>query len=218
MFSNSLLIAWRNLIRRKAFSGINVFGLALGMATCLVIMLFVHNEWSYDRYNQKANHMVRVVFKGSIQGEKMAEAHVMPPVAQTLRADFPEVQQANRLRNYGTPRVNYGNKSFRENKFAFVDSNFFQLFTLPFVQGDAKTALLQPNTIVISRAVAQQYFGSANPMGKLLYFKDFNTSLKVTGVIENVPANSHFYFDLFASMATFPDAKAPSWMTWEFYT
>jgi len=218
MFKSYLKIALRNLRRNKAFSAINIFGLAIGMATCLVIMLFISNEWSYDRYNKKADRIVRVVFQGSIQGEKMAEAHVMPPVAQTLRADYPEVREATRLRHYGTPRVTYKDKSFRDNAFAFVDSNFFQVFTLPFLQGDPKTALVAPNTIVISQAVAQQYFGSANPMGKVLFFKDYNTSLKITGVIDQVPANSHFYFDIFASMASFPEAKSPSWMTSEFYT
>jgi len=218
MFKSYFKIAFRNLGRNKAFSAINIFGLAIGMATCLVIMLFISHEWSYDRYNKKADRIVRVVFQGSIQGEKMAEAHVMPPVAQTLRADYPEVQEATRLRNYGTPRITYKDKSFRENAFAFVDSNFFQVFTLPFLQGDPRTALVEPNTIVISREVAQKYFGSANPMGKILFFKDYNTSLKITGVIDQVPANSHFYFDIFASMASFPEAKSPSWMTSEFYT
>jgi len=218
MLKNYLKIAFRNLRRNKAFSAINIFGLAIGMATCLVILLFISNELSYDRYNTKADRIVRVVFQGSIQGEKMAEAHVMPPVAQTLRADYPEVQEATRLRNYGTPRVTYKDKSFRENAFAFVDSNFFQVFTLPFLQGDPRTALAEPNTIVISQTVAQKYFGSANPMGKILFFKDYNTSLKITGVIEQVPVNSHFDFDIFASMASFPEAKSPSWMISEFYT
>jgi putative ABC transport system permease protein len=218
MFRNYLIIALRNLKRHKAFSAINIFGLALGMATCLVIMLFVHEEWSYDRFNKKADRIVRVIFRGSIQGENMEEAHVMPPVAQALRADYPEVQETTRLRQYGSPRIVYGSKSFRESPFAFVDSNFFQVFTLPFVQGDPKTALMQPNSIVITREVAQKFFGQEDPMGKVLFFKDFNISLKVTGVIEPVPSNSHFKFDIFASMSTFPDAKAPSWMTSEFYT
>lgn len=137
----------------------------------------------------------------------MEEAHVMPPVAQTLRADYPEVLAATRLRNYGSPRIIYGGKSFRENAFAFVDSNFFQVFTLPFIQGNPKTALTEPNSIVISREVARKFFGKADPMGKVLYFKDYNTSLKITGVIDQVPANSHFHFDIFASMASFPRPK-----------
>jgi len=218
MLKSYLKIAFRNLWRHKAFSAINILGLAIGIATCLVIMLFVGHELSYDRFNEKADRTVRVIFRGSIQGEKMEEAHVMPPVAQTLRADYPEVQEATRLRQYGSPRIVYGSKSFRENAFAFVDSNFFQVFTLPFVQGNPKTALIQPNSIVISEEVARTFFGPANPMGKVLYFKDFNTSLKITGIIKAVPANSHFHFDIFASMSSFPEAKSSSFMTSEFYT
>ncbi|RDC65568.1 ABC transporter permease [Adhaeribacter pallidiroseus] len=218
MFRNYFIIALRNLRRHKAFSAINISGLALGMATCLLILLFVQHEYSYDRFNTKANRIVRVIFRGSIQGDNMEEAHVMPPVAQTLLADYPEVQEATRLRQYGSPRIVYGNKSFRENAFAFVDANFFQVFTLPFVQGDPKTALIQPNSIVISQEVARKFFGTADPMGKVLFFKDFNASLKVTGVIAKMPANAHFHFDVFASMASFPDAKSPSWMISEFYT
>src|SRR4028119_1747551 len=125
MFINYFKIAIRNLWRNKAFSAINIFGLAIGIATCLIIMLFVQNELSYDRFNQKADQIVRVIFKGSVQGQKMKEANVMPPVAQTLKADYPEVLDATRLRDYGRPRIIYGDKSFRDDAFAFVDSNFF---------------------------------------------------------------------------------------------
>jgi len=112
-------------------------------------MLFIQNELSYDRFNKKADRIVRVVFKGSVQGEKMKEANVMPPVAQTLLADYPEVQEATRLHSAGSPIVEYGNKLFKEDRVAFADSNFFGVFTLPFLEGDMKTALLEPNTVVI---------------------------------------------------------------------
>src|SRR3954469_9499016 len=112
MLQNYIKIAWRNLIRNKTFSAINIIGLAIGIATCLMIMLFVMNELSYDRYNEKADRMVAVSFHGNIQGNRMNEATVMPPVAQTLKADFPEVEASTRLRNYGTPRLIYGNKTF----------------------------------------------------------------------------------------------------------
>lgn len=218
MFRNYLTIALRNLWRNKAFSAINISGLAIGIATCLIIMLFVQNELSYDRYNEKADRMVRVVFRGLVQGQKMNEAMVMPPTAQTLKADYPEVLEATRLRPYGSPRVTYGDKTFREGTFAYVDSNFFQVFTLPFLHGDKKTALVQPNTVVVTRAMADKYFGKEDPIGKVLNFKDWNTTYKITGVIDQVPANSHFHFDLFASMASLPEAKVPSWMTSEFHT
>src|SRR5947209_18411201 len=172
MLKNYIKIAWRNLIRNKTFSAINLIGLAIGIATCLMIMLFVMNELSYDRYNEKADRMVTVSFQGNVQGEKMNEGTVMPPVAQTLKADFPEVEAATRLRNYGTPKLIYKNRTFREDAFAFVDSNFFQVFTLPLVEGNAKTALLEPGTIIVTRAIAHKYFGNDEPIGKIITFKD----------------------------------------------
>ena len=219
MIKNYLKIAWRNLTRNKTFSAINIFGLAIGIATCLIIMLFVNNELSYDRYNKKANRMVRVYFQGNVQGEKMKESNVMPPVAQTLKKDFPEVEEATRLRNYGTPKLVYANKTFKEDRFAFVDSNFFQVFTLPLIEGDAKTALLEPNCIVITKDVANKYFGNEDAIGKIISFKDGkNAPCKVTGVIEKVPLNSHFQFEIFASMASLPESREATWMSSNFYT
>ena len=219
MIKNYFKIAWRNLWRNKGFSAINIFGLAIGIASCLIIMLFVQNELGYDRYNKKADRIVRVSFQGMVQGEKMNESTVMPPVAQTLKAEFPEVQAATRIRDYGTPRLIYGNKSFKEDAFAFVDSNFFQVFTLPLLDGDAKTALIEPNTIVITKALAYKYFGKEDPMGKVISFKDGkNAACKVTGVIDKVPVNSHFHFELFASMASLPESREPTWMSSNFYT
>ena len=219
MINNFSKVAFRNLSRNKTFSAINILGLAIGIATCLIIMLFVNNELGYDRYNQKASRMVRVYFQGNVQGEKMKESNVMPPVAQTLKKDFPEVQEATRLRDFGTPKLVYGNKTFREDALAFVDSNFFDVFTLPLIEGDAKTALLEPNSMVVTKAIAQKYFGNEDPIGKLIAFKDGNnTACKVTGVIDKVPQNSHFHFELFASMAGLPESKEASWMNSNFYT
>ena len=219
MIKNYLKIAFRNLWRNKGFSVINIFGLAIGIATCLIIMLFVNNELSYDRFNKKANDIVRVSFRGNVQGQKMNEATVMAPVAQTLKTDFPEVKEATRIRDYGTPKLMYADKSFREDELAYVDSNFFQVFTLPLLQGDAATALREPNTVVITKALAQKYFGKEDPMGKVISFKDEkNAPCKVTGVIGKVPANSHFHFDLFASMSGLPESREANWMSSNFYT
>ena len=218
MLTNYVKIAWRNLVRNKAFSAINIVGLALGLATCLLISLFILDELSYDRFNEKSDRIVRVVFRGSMQGGKMNEAHVMPPVGPTLKADYPEVEEATRLRMAGSPFITYGDKTFRDETMAYVDSSFFQVFTLPLIAGDAKTALTRPNTAVITQALARKFFGEEDPIGKVLAIKSWNTAYQVTGVIAEVPTNSHFHFDMFASMASLPDAKSPSWMTSEFFT
>ncbi|MEP7110137.1 MAG: ABC transporter permease [Ferruginibacter sp.] len=219
MIRNYLKIAFRNLWGNKAFSAINIFGLAIGIASCLIIMLFVQNELGFDRFNKKADRIVRVSFRGSAAGETFNEASVMPPVAQTMKSDFPEVREATRIRDYGKPRLLYGAKSFKEDAFAFVDSNFFQVFTLPIIEGDAKTALLEPNSIVITKALAHKYFGNEAPIGKIISFRDGrNPPCKVTGVIDKVPVNSHFHFEIFASMSGLPESKEPTWMSSNFYT
>jgi putative ABC transport system permease protein len=218
MIRNQFIIAFRNLLRNKSFTAINIFGLATGITTCLLILLFVRNELSYDRFNKKADQMVRVVFRGTIQGEKMKEAMVMPPTAQTLKKDYPEVLEATRLRKFDNPRVTYREKTFKENSFAYADSNFFQVFTLPFIKGDSKNALREPNSVVISEKVAKKYFGNEDPMGKVLEFKDLNTSFKITGIMYNMPLNSHFHFDIFGSMTSLSESREPSWMTSEYYT
>nr|WP_293836332.1 ABC transporter permease [uncultured Arsenicibacter sp.] len=218
MFLNYIKIAWRNLIRNRTFSAINIVGLAIGLATCLLISLYVLDELSYDRFHAKADRIVRVIFRGSSSGGRINESTVMPPVAQTLRRDYPEVLEATRLRDAGSPLISYGSKTFKESSIAFVDSNFTQVFTLPFVEGDPKTALIQPNTAVISETMARKYFGSANPMGHILTIKSWNTSLKITGVMQDIPANSHFHKDMLIAMAGNQEARSPSWMMSEYYT
>jgi len=219
MIKNYFKIAFRNLWRNKGFSAINILGLAIGITTCLIIMLFVYNELSYDRFNVKSSSIVRVTFQGSAAGEKFNEANVMPPVAQTMKADFPEVLDATRIRDYGRTRLICGDKSFKEDPLAFVDANFFEVFTLPLIEGDAKTALSAPNTVVITKALARKYFGNEDPVGKVISFKEGDkAAYKVTGVINKVPLNSHFHFELFASMASLPESKEPTWMSSNFYT
>ncbi len=219
MLKNYVKTAWRNLMKHKTFSFINIAGLSIGIAVCFIIMMYVQNELSFDRFNKNADRIVRVVFKADINGGKIFEANVMPPVAQAMKNDYPEVQDATRLQQAGTPKVTYKDKSFKDDEMAFVDPNFFNIFTLPLIEGDAKTALQQPNTIIISKEIAKKYFGEEDPLGKTLEFPDNkDASFKVTGVIDKVPANSHFHFDLFASMLSLDNAKSDSWMESNFFT
>ncbi|MCW3118974.1 MAG: FtsX-like permease family protein [Chitinophagaceae bacterium] len=217
MIKNYFKIAWRNLVKNKAFSIINILGLSIGISVCFIIMLFVQDELSFDRFNVKAGRTYRIVFKASINGGKIFEANVMPPVADALKNDYPEVEEAARLHPYGRPKVMYGDKIFNEGDFVAVDPNFFSVFTLPFIKGDAKTALLQPNTVVITQEQSDKFFGNEEPIGKLLKFGN-GELFKVTGVIDKIPANSHFHFDMFGSMEGFPEAKETSWMTSNFFT
>jgi len=218
MIRNYIKIAWRNLVRQRAFSFINILGLALGLATCLLISLYLFDELSYDRYNEKANRIVRVIFRGTVPGGKLNEAHVMPPVAKALQAEFPEIEETVRLRSGRKPIFLVDDNRFYEEEMAFADPSIFDVFSLPLIQGDPKTALIEPNTTVISQQMAEKYFGTANIIGKVLNINESDIPLKISGVMKNIPANSHFHFDLFTSMSSFPDAKSTSWMESEFFT
>lgn len=218
MLSNYIKLAWRNLLRNKVFSFINVTGLALGMATCLLIGLYVFHELSYDRFHEKADRIVRVTFRANMNSNKINEAHVMPPTAQSLLRDFPEVREATRLRQTGELLLAKGNDLIRENAVAFVDANFFGVFSFPLVNGNPKTALVRPNTVVISEKMARKYFGDANPVGKILAPKGSRQVLQVTGVMADFPVNSHVRYDFLIAMAGLDEAKSTSWMQSEFYT
>lgn len=218
MLKNFFTIAFRNCWRNRTTSLIHIMGLALGIATFLLILLFIQHERSYDRFNKKADQIVRVTFHGQMNGGDIREATVMPPVAAAMQHEFPEVEAATRLANQGLRRITFGDKTLREDALAFVDSNFFQVFTLPLIEGDPRTALLHPNSVVITKAVARKFFGTEDPLGKVLEFRDDKTAMTVTGLIDMVPENSHFHFELFASMAGYADARQPTWMTSGYYT
>ncbi len=217
MYKSYFKIGWRNIIRNKGQFAINVTGLGIGIATCLIITLFVADELSFDRYNKKADRIVRVVLKGNVNGEVIKEAVTPAPVGPTLKDELPEVEAATRLRRANSPNISYHGTIFRNDRLAFVDPDFFEVFTLPMLKGNPKTALKEPNTIVITRKMALKYFGNEDPINKILDMKDRNEQYKVTGVIDKVPANSHFHFDLFASMTGLVDARMDNWMASNYF-
>ncbi|MEE9362016.1 MAG: ABC transporter permease [Cellulophaga sp.] len=216
MIKSYLKVAWRNILKNKGLFSINIGGLTLGIASCIIISLFVIDELSYDRYHEKANEIVRVVFKATINGEDIKEAIVMPPVAETLQREFPEILAATRLRSKRFPKIVYENSSYRNGKFAYVDPNFFEVFSLPIIKGDKIAPLDQPNTIILTQKEATKYFGNNDPIGKVLKIDDLQFT--VTAIIEEVPNNTHFHFDLFASMVTYKDAANTSWMDSGYHT
>ncbi|WP_432410045.1 ABC transporter permease [Rasiella sp. SM2506] len=212
MFKTNLKIAWRNIHKNKGMFAINIIGLSFGIATCLLISLFVFDELSYDRYNEKADRMVRVVFNATINGEQMKEAVTMAPVSAAFIEDIPEVLDGTRIDKLYNPKLTYNNTSYRNSKFAYVDPNFFEVFTLPIVKGDALTPLAKPNTIVITTKEAEKYFGNEDPIGKQLVLeRNGDHRFTVTALIDEVPSNSHFHFNIFASTEGYAPAKSTSW-------
>jgi len=203
--------------RNKTFMFLNTMGLAIGMAGFILIMLWVKDEMSYDKYNENASRIVRIKLDYSIMG-KDDKAIVCPaPMAATLKADFPEVENAVRFRNYGNSIIKYEDKSFKENRITFADSTVFDVFTIPFVKGNSKTALVAPKTIAISETMAKKYFGDEDPIGKLLKFNN-RTDFEITGVYKDIPKNSHFHFDFIASIYTYDECNDPVWVSFNFMT
>lgn len=218
MIKNTLKIAWRNLTRNLSTSLINIAGLSLGIATCLLIGLYVTDEYSFDRFHENADRIVRVVFKGTVKGGTMKEAHVMPPVAATMKSELPEIQETARLRMGGSPLFVVNDKVFQQEQMAYIDASFFKIFTLPFIKGNVLTAFAGPSTVVISESMARKYFGKTDVLGQNLSIKSNPNSLKITGVIKDIPRNSHFHFDIFTSLEALDDSRSDSWMTSEYFT
>ncbi|MGB7528304.1 ABC transporter permease [Sphingobacterium cellulitidis] len=218
MIKHNFIIAWRNLSKNKSTTLINVIGLALGIATCLMISIYVWDEYSFDRFNKNADRIERIVFRGTVKGGEINEAHVMPPVAATMKADIPEVEDAARLRNGGSLLFVVNNKIFNEEKLASVDASFFEIFSLPFIKGNQKAALNFPNSAIVTESMANKYFGTIDVVGQNLAIKNNPTILKISAVIKDIPKNSHFNFDVFTSLEGIQDSKSDSWMTSEYFT
>jgi putative ABC transport system permease protein len=202
MLKNYLKIAWRNITKNKVFSFINIAGLAIGLACFTLIALYVVDELSYDRYNEKASRIYRVDSDILFGGTEQKLAVCSDPMGATLKKDYPQVEQYVRLyTSDGPKRIKKGDVFITEVNVANADSTLFDVFTLPAVAGDINTALDEPNTVVLTETMAQKYFGSTDVIGKMLETNENGSTLyKVTAVIKDMPRNSHFIVDFFFSM------------------
>ncbi|MDN3655923.1 ABC transporter permease [Ferruginibacter paludis] len=202
MLKNYFKIAWRNLVKNKAFSVINITGLASGLACFILIALYVADELSYDRFNEKANRIYRVNTDIVFGGTNLHMATTCDPMGATLKRDYPQVEEYVRFYNSnGSKLVKKGNEFINENNVVHADSTLFDVFTLPAVGGNTKTALNEPNTVVINASTAMKYFGTTDAVGKTIETNENNSTLyKVTAVIKDIPHNAHFNFDFIFSM------------------
>jgi len=220
MIRNYFKIAFRNLLRYKGFSFINIFGLATGMACSLLIFLFVKDEISYDRFHKDADKIYRVV-KDFVNddGSRLPDATTPPALSPAMQRDIPEIARTTRVfPNWGANfLIKYDDKKIVEEKLCRVDSSFFDVFTFPFVYGNAKDAFKEINSIVITESAAKRYFGSDNPMGKTLQI-DRLGDLMVKGVVKDVPYNSHFHFDFLIPIRKFAGDIDGNWGFYNFYT
>jgi putative ABC transport system permease protein len=195
MFKNYFKMTLRNFKKNKGYSFINISGLAIGMACCILILLWVQDELSYDRFHKNSSDLYRVLIEDRFPDGRTNRYGVAPtPLGPAFKAEFPEVVNATRYRRLGRMAVKFGENYFNENYFVFVDPSFFQVFTFPFLEGDPGAALSKPGNIVITESMAKKYFGDLNPLGKTLNINN-QFDFTVTGVTKDVPPNSHFTYD-----------------------
>lgn len=197
MFKNYLKIAWRNLIKSKSFSILNILGLSTGMACSILILLWVQNEVSYDQFHTDSERIYRFIVNSGDFKTAVSSAGMGPD----LRDELSEIESVVRITKFENVLFNVGDAVYEENHFMYVDDNFLSFFDFPLVQGEKSTALNEPNTIVLTESMAKKYFGEQDALGKTI---ELNNSInwRVTGVLKDLPPNSHFKFDFIAPTST----------------
>lgn len=233
MFKNYFKIAWRNLIKKKAYSAINIFGLGLGIACCFLIFLFVQDELSYDNYQEKGDRIYRVIhgWKSTKDSEESAKANPFwvwgnAPIGAAIGREFPEIEKVVQFSGRSDILLSYEDKTYQEDGIFFMDSTAFDVFSWQLLRGDPKTVLTAPFSIVLTENTARKYFGDADPIGKSLKGSESSGrsnagDYTVTGIMKDVPSNSHFRFNALLSMSTFKKSRPEIFDEWgyvDFYT
>ncbi len=220
MLKNHFIIALRKLIRDKAYTLINVTGLAIGLTSFIMITLYIRDELSYDKFHLKSDRIYRIYAKGFIGNTPINQTYTCAPLPQTMMADYPEVIQATRIAGKWSIVVKFQDKAFYEDDILVVDSTFFDVFDFKLTRGDPKTVLVKPNSVVITESTARRYFGEDDPVGKYLTVEEGGENIQnlVTGVAKDPPSNSHFHFDILAALSTFDFSRSTQWMSNNFKT
>jgi putative ABC transport system permease protein len=217
MFKNYFKTAWRNMLRNKTNIIINISGLAIAIACVIIIIMYVQDELSYDKFFANADHIFQVNGSGTDNGvESTTGGNTAPAVGPTLQSMYPEIESYVRIYRPGDVLVRYESDNsapdfYTEKQVLAVDSNFLQVFNYKFLQGNPVTCLQRPNSVVITEATAKKYFGSSNPIGKILLFDVDKKPFIVTAVLKNIPSNSSFQFAMLAPIAAYGEVKKRSW-------
>ncbi len=201
MFKNYLIVALRNIKRNNIFSIINICGLAIGLAISSMILMYVVNELTYDRFHENQENIYRVTSILEAQGNSFSGPITMAPLAPKLEADYPEVKHAARMSSERNPVVEYEDKLLHQSNVYYADPSFFDIFTINFIKGDPEKCFENPFSLVLTPETAEKYFGDDNPIGKILTFNSDN-EYTVTGIVEKLPSNSHINFDMLGSFST----------------
>ena len=217
MLRNYIKIALRNLLKYKGYTFINVFGLALGLVTCLFILQFIQDEKAYDQFHEKGDQIYQAGMRGVIGGQFMEIATTGTPMGPAMERDYPEVISHTRVKSIGRVLFAREQTKFYEDAVFWADSTFFSVFSFPLRRGDARTALSAPNTIVLTQSTAEKYFGDQDPMGQTLRFQN-DVDYEITGIVEDVPAQSHLQFDILISMQSVVDNLNQIWLSHHLHT
>jgi putative ABC transport system permease protein len=211
MIRNYFKVAFRNILKRKVYVAINIIGLALGLATAILVMLYVWDELSYDKFHQKADRIYRINSYSNLSGSDTKSPKTSPPVGAAFMKDLPEIEGFTII---GTPDpdiVRINDRFFAENKILTADSGFFQLFSFPLIEGDPRTALKDPFSVVLTEKTAKRYFGENNAVGQMLTIGNAAQAFRVTAVAKDIPSNSHFSFNVLTSITSYPELEEFEW-------
>jgi putative ABC transport system permease protein len=223
MFKNYFKVAFRNLLKRKGFSLINILGLATGMAVCLLIVLFIQSELSFDKQHKQADNIYRIALERYYPGRSTSYAIIPQSIGAAIKTEYPEVLESTRLFNLGGNGnffLRIGEKTFEEKRVLAADSNFFRVFTCKVLHGDAATALEKPHSAVINESTAKKYFGTTDVVGKQFETdgNDTTETFAITAVVADWPDNSHFLFDMLVSTSTFQFTRRPNYIGFAAHT
>lgn len=202
MFRNYLTVILRNLLKHRGYSAINVLGLAVGLVSCILILLYVQDELSYDQHHERKDRIYRIAVSMTAEGRTDEWARTPSAWAPVLKEEYPEIDQFTRWKPPNSSwLIGYGEERYEEKYFIFADSTVFDIFTIPLVQGNPRTALAELHTVVVSETMAQVIFGNENPIGKVISADEIYM-FTVTGIMRDMPKNSHFRADFLASFST----------------
>ena len=218
MFQNYFKVALRNILKHKFYSILNISGLAFGLTACFLIGLYIFDELSFDKFHEDSENIYCVALHGKIAGQEIYTSSSCPPLSQEMVSEIPGVEQAIRVNPWRNVVMKYEDKAFTETKALLVDSNFFEFFSFTLLEGDVKTALKEPNTMVLTRESAIRFFGNQSAIGQLITVGNDNKAFKVTGVAEEAPANSQIQYDMLLSSESDDNMKGNGWTNNGLYT
>lgn len=218
MIKNFILTALRNIYKNKLYAFINIFGLSIGIASAVLILLFITSELSYDKYHENSDRIYRLHIQGKLEGTELNGAYSAVPAGPAFKEEIPEVDEFSRMKETGQRVIKYGEKKILEEHFVYADSSIFRIFDLNMIQGDPEKALTEPNTMVITESTAKKIFGNVNPMNEMVSINADSNIYRVTGVIKDLPENTHLVFNALGSYHTLEESNNTFWLSNNLFT